>query len=441
MVTDYNSIQPLSVNARKRELPAVITRMVLGARVVNPWHGQEDAYSIEDVVEKRQLWKDDFIVAESVAKRIIIELSLNRIISAHEVLNIRERAQEIIESMTDDRAGKTGILMLKDQGGCGYWRAAMPARYMDTSDLYIDITSGKVDFGHLLDYKTVFVQRIHDWESVEVLRRLKKLGKKIVYDIDDDLFSIPEGNPARNSIGRNEHMAALECMRIADVVTTTTRALQERLTYMLDGIVPVIVPNAYDFDSSWLPTEQTGSPDGYKRIFWQGSNTHDLDWSECFEAVDIVMSKYDNLRMVVLGFLPSLIQKNLKSKQWNGKVEYMGPLEPEAYFQLIHHVRAEVGLAPVLQNAFNESKSPIKFMENAMIGMPTVASNVRAYSDYIKNGEDGFLCKGTEEWVKAIELCLNDKSERLRILENAREKVRRDFDIKKVAKRWKDILA
>jgi glycosyltransferase involved in cell wall biosynthesis len=439
-VTDSDVVPVLTVEARKREWPALITRLVLGAKVINPWHGLKDVFTIDDVYGKRLMSKIDFTIARAIADQIVREFDLQKIVPAHEVLNIRERAQDLVESMTDERAGKSGIIMLKDRGGCGYWRTVLPSRYIETDGLYIDVTGGAVDYNHLLEYQTIFVQRVHNWESVEVLRRLKKLGKRIVYDIDDDLFSIPESNPAHNSMGRSEQMAALECMKMASVVTTTTTALQERLTQMLDGISPVVIPNAYEFDSSWLRTELTGSPDGFKRIFWQGSNTHDLDWSECFEAVDALMRMHDNLKMVILGFLPTMIQKSLNEKHWKGRVEYLGPMEPEAYFQLIRHVRADVGLAPLESNWFNEAKSPIKWIENSMIGMPTVASNVRAYSDVIKNGHDGYLCCDTQDWIAAIDSCLVDKDLRLKMLANARSRVINEFDIKTVAQTWRNIL-
>ena len=83
-----------------------------------------------------------------------------------------------MESLTDERAGKYGIIMLKDQGGCGYWRMVLPARNMDRNGLYIDVTGSAVDFDHLLEYDTIFVQRIHNWDSVSVLQRLKEGGNE-----------------------------------------------------------------------------------------------------------------------------------------------------------------------------------------------------------------------------------------------------------------------
>jgi len=439
-LTDSDIVPVFPIETRKRALPTFITRLVMGAKVMSPWRGRADIVVVEDVYGSTKISLPDFAIAKEVAEKISKELGLQRIVPAHQILVVRDRAQSILESMVDYRAGKHGIIMLKDSGGCGYWRMVLPSRYMDRKSVYVDVTGGAVDFDHLLEYDTVVVQRVHNWDSFYVLQRLKQAGKRIVYDIDDDLFSIPEDNPASKAIGRTEMMAAVECMKIADVVTTTTIALQERLAKLLGDKAPVIIPNALDCDDGWTPTPMTGSPDEWKRIFWQGSNTHDGDWNECFDAVNHIMRKRQDVRLIVLGYLPSLVKEKIDTPHWRNRIEYLGPMDPESYFRIIRHIRAEVGLAPLNDNWFNQGKSPIKWQENSSIGMPTVASNVSPYSEAIEHEKTGFLCSTMSEWIDAIESCLVDERLRRGMIENARKKIREEFDIKNTAKTWRDIL-
>jgi glycosyltransferase involved in cell wall biosynthesis len=508
-VTDNDIVSVLTIEGRRRQLPTIITRLILGARVITPWRTRQDIVVVEDVYGSTKLSIQDFLIAKDVFEKIVKEFGVQRVVPAHQILAIRDRAQAVMESMTDERAGKKGIIMLKDQGGCGYWRMSLPARYIDRNGIYIDVTGGTLDFNGLLEYDTIFVQRVHNWDSHGVLEKLKAAGKRIVYDIDDDLFAIPAANPASGGMGRSEQMAAVECMKLADVVTTTTPILQERLTQLI-GRAPVVVPNAIDPDDGWNPTPLTGSPDGRKRIFWQGSNTHDGDWDECFDAVDRIMAKRSDVRMVILGFLPTMIKEKLEEPHWRGRVEYLGTMAPEAYFRLIKHIRADVGLVPLqcdhfnavdrimakrsdvrmvilgflptmikekleephwrgrveylgtmapeayfrlikhiradvglvpLQcDHFNAGKSQIKLVENSVIGIPTVASDVEPYSDVIENGKDGFLCSSAEDWEDAIQKCLNDERLRGKIVENARARVRKEFNIKNTAKTWRNLL-
>ena len=438
-VTNNDSVSVLPVEAMRKLLPSIITRYVIGARVIDPFEGRKDAVAIEDSIGKVKLSLQDYSTVTGIGNQILSEFGITRVVPAHQIIQIYDRAREIIESMIDKRSGMNGVVMIKDQGGCGYWRMVLPSRYMDRTGIYIDVTGAPVEYNHLLEYQTVVVQRLHDWESVDILGRLKNAGKRIIYDIDDDLFSIPEENPASKAIGRSEQMAALECMKLADVVTVSTSVLQAKLTSML-GKAPVILRNAIDPDDGWQATPFTGSPDGWKRIFWQGSNTHDEDWDECFEAVDHIMMARDDVRVVILGFLPSRIQESMNQAHWKGRIEFMGSLDPEAYFKLIKHVRAEVGLAPLRGTVFNSSKSNIKWMENSMIGMPTVASDIEGYSDCIDHGETGFLCSTPEEWFEAIEKCLDSEVLRKGMVEKARQVIRSEFNIKTVAGTWKDII-
>jgi glycosyltransferase involved in cell wall biosynthesis len=291
-----------------------------------------------------------------------------------------------------------------------------------------------------LEYEVIVVQRVHSWESVNILARLKKAGRRIVYDIDDDIFAIPESNPAFKAFGMGDQMAAVECMKLADLVTVSTPELQDRLIKLVGISSVMVVPNALDPDESWTPTALTGSPDKWKRIFWQGSSTHEEDWGECLGALDYIFRRRDDVRLVLLGYLPVMLQKKLVEDHWKNRVEYMGPLPPEAYFKMIKHIRAEVGLAPLKNNIFNAAKSNIKWMENALIGMPTVASNIEAYSGTIISGQDGFLCNTQQDWITSIEKCLDDGQMRKQMVGKARHRVRSEFNIKDVAQTWKRMI-
>jgi len=231
-------------------------------------------------------------------------------------------------------------------------------------------------------------------------------------------------------------------MRMADCVTTTTEVLAKRLAQVMDnGVMPVVIPNALDTDDRWLPTDQTGSPDGHKRIFWQGSATHGEDWEVCIEAVDEIMKKHEDARLVILGFLPPVVQERVKWPQYKGRIEFVGFSTAESYFEMIHHVRAEVGIAPLRSTSFNECKSPIKFLEYSVIGMPTVASHGHPYQDVIEDGVNGRLVsEDPEAWFKAIDSYLSDDKLRERTVEAARTTVKGRFDVKRVVETWKDVL-
>jgi glycosyltransferase involved in cell wall biosynthesis len=438
-MTNSNIVPLLTPNARLKEIPLAVARLILGAEVINPWRGHKDIFVIDGITGSKMFHSDDFSIIQSIAKRVTKELGLGLVVSHHKVLEIVDRAQDIVNSLQDDRNGKKGVVMLKDNGGCGYWRMILPAKFMDESGVYVDVSGAAMNLNALLEYHTIYVQRLHDWESYSLLVRLKNAGKRIIYDLDDDIFNIPKSNPAFEAFGCGEQTAAIECMKLADVVTTTTMVLQERLTVHLNGIVPMIIPNSID-TGGWVPTPFTGSLDGIKRIFWQGSSTHNEDWNECFDAVERIMKSRKDVHLTLLGFIPTCLREHMNESHFQGKIEYLGPMNPEAYFRLIRDVHADVGLAPLKQDFFNMAKSNIKWIENSMIGMPTVASDVYPYSDVIEHGVTGFIANTSKEWEDYILQCLDDVVIRRGIIVKARDRIENEFNIRFAASQWKRIL-
>jgi glycosyltransferase involved in cell wall biosynthesis len=474
MTTLTEDVAVLPPEARLIEIPKAATWILLGA-VVHEGYKGGDGYALELDGQFRPMAATDLALASSIAASIKPGFA-DRVLSGRRILDIYTAAEGLTRnSIVNETHPVKRVVMLKDKGGAGYWRMVLPARYlermlsddrlsliMETEEgrqrvadsflkpdthsskgsIRVDVTGADVKFDYLLEYDTIFVQRLMDWESYYTLLKLKKAGKRIVYDIDDDIYSLSPDNPAFHVITRDNQQAAAACMKLADVVTTTTDELANRLMQVVDDITPEVIPNALDTDDRWLPVGQTGSPDEWKRIFWQGSSTHEKDWEVCIDAVDQIMQVHKNVRIVILGYLPKCIIYRITQPWWKNRVEHVGFSKPETYFEMIHHVRAEVAIAPLFPQPFNEGKSPIKWLEATLIGIPVVASAMEPYASVIEDGDDGVLVSpATDSWFRAIEemlLCPVEK--RREIVERARVKAACAFDIKKAVKECEKVL-
>lgn len=431
----------LSPEERKKEIPYLAVCILMGAKVWERHKGKRDVVGIEICGLCMEISDADYKLAKALAEEVGKKSLIGKVVSAYESVNLYRLAEKTFDtSLYANQVNLKRIIELKDRTGSGYWRMVQPARYMDTAGLHIDITAAGVDIDKLKDYDTIFVQRIHDWEGYYLLARLKEMGKRVVYDIDDDMFNIPPENPASRMIGRDAQMAAAECMKLADVVTVTTDVLQTVIRNVTEGVEAVIIPNGVDMDDGWVPTPFTGCQDGWKRIFWQGGESHAEDWIECADAVDAIMGERQDVRVTILGYLPPAIRILMKKSCWKDRVEFLEFSDIETYLKIAKHVRAEVGIAPLQNTLFNRSKSPIKYIEYAAMGIPTVASDTLPYSDVIEDGKDGFLASDSESWFNALAACLDDKVKRFGVIEAARRKVRADYNVKEIAKFWKQVL-
>jgi hypothetical protein len=64
----------------------------------------------------------------------------------------------------------------------------------------------------------------------------------------------------------------------------------------------------------------------------------------------------------------------------------------------------------VLPSRFNESKSAVKWLEAAAVGVPTVASASTPFRDAVDHGRTGMLCRTLEDWRDSISTLI-DSSE------------------------------
>jgi glycosyltransferase involved in cell wall biosynthesis len=113
------------------------------------------------------------------------------------------------------------------------------------------------------------------------------------------------------------------------------------------------------------------------------------------------------------------------------RITIHGPIRNYDDFLRFLHTRQWIfGLAPLVDEPFNNVKANTKWVEYTSCGILTIASDIQVYKDCCA-GECGLLCKDHEQWISAMQLMLDYPEERQRILRNAQNKVARDFSLVK----------
>ena len=96
-------------------------------------------------------------------------------------------------------------------------------------------------------------------------------------------------------------------------------------------------------------------------------------------------------------------------------------------------------MAPLIDDEFNRSKSPIKAMDYAALGVAVVASDVPAYRGMVRHNQTGLLVPNEPEaWRQALRDVILAPRRRHELAERARGFVRRAFgrhDSTRVARR------
>ena len=267
----------------------------------------------------------------------------------------------------------------------------------------------------------------------EIIAQACSSGARVIADVDDlvldDSLSVEHIDGIRSQgIDPQDYAASARMMRetlaAADLVLVPTSSLAAAVESF--GFTSSVLPNghdaAYSSASSVARSRRGVVQDARIRLgYAAGSKTHQRDLAVAAPAIASVLKSHEQVRLVLfrdsidLAEFPDLAERA-------AQIEWRDPVALE---ELPHeYARFDVNLAPLeVGNTFCESKSALKFNEAALVGVPTVASPTRPFTEAISPGIDGFLASSTDEWEARLEALISDSALRHEVGERARREV------------------
>ena len=210
----------------------------------------------------------------------------------------------------------------------------------------------------LIKADVAFFQRSTEGPTLAMAKDLKKAGVKIWYDLDDNLWEIPQTYQVKKHFYPAILDNVKEFLRLADVVTVSTKALADYLERF--DVKAKVINNGIDFDKYPIrPINLAG------KTIWRGSSTHadDLNkFRELFERMEEV---------TFFGFDPIRNYPRLKA---NGK--FIPAANPSHYYHALKHLEPTFLISTLSDNIFNQCKSNISYMEATMAGAVSVNTQV-----------------------------------------------------------------
>ncbi|HWX65571.1 MAG TPA: glycosyltransferase [Rhodanobacter sp.] len=241
-------------------------------------------------------------------------------------------------------------------------------------------------------------------EDVLAMREIAtRNGSRLIYDIDDNLLDMEGHGEQASYQGVTEAVRA--SLQVADEIWCSTPNLVQRAG-IETTVQPMLMPNVLDPDLWALGGD---APDAGKvtgrplQLLYMGTRTHDSDFGLVHEALEQLERRYPGrFRLSVIG---------VRSDD-SVRATWLHTLTPPpgvgaSYPAFVHWFRGmqgfDAGLAPLVSNRFNVCKSPIKILDYAAIGLPTLASNVPAYTHSFTNGLDCVHVENAaESWASAL---------------------------------------
>ena len=278
------------------------------------------------------------------------------------------------------------------------------------------------------------IKYVDDWKAVNHLLTMRDVANKfiqptkLIVDLDDDMFSVHPHNYAYryHYPGSPKNEALKYLIQNADALTVSTQPLKHKMKQYNDMIE--VLPNTID-ESIWGENKKHK---GKLRIGWILSANHEQDIPVVIDAIKEILKKYEIIFYHIGWDSPHFDALPQESHKF-----IAGTSGYKEYPEFLASLGLDISIAPIIDDEFNKSKSNIKWMEAAMLEIPTVASNVYPYEHSIKDGETGFLAGNTKQWVNALSKLIESEELRRKIGKQAKEVVIKEYNVKDVINKYK----
>jgi len=287
---------------------------------------------------------------------------------------------------------------LADHAGCGWYRIMLPLGALEESGAATTQCHGNL-LAMDLQADVVVAQRIYAPGPTQHYQRIARAtGDRplLVYELDDDLLNLSPDNPSSKTFGDPEVQARIRAnIGMADLVTVSTEPLAEQIAKINPRVA--VLPNC--IPSDMLQWQHGGYADRLT-LGWQGSPTHAADWAVASKTVTSWFKQLPHrgldhpVELHAHGGIPDTFPDvpNTRRSDWDRDIA--------RYYMSIDW---DVALAPLQNNQFNLSKSDIRVLEAAMLGIPVIASDVPAYRASVQHGVTGFLASRPGQWRYALD--------------------------------------
>lgn len=257
----------------------------------------------------------------------------------------------------------------------------------------------------------------------EALYRTQGITAPLIIDIDDLMSEIPTYNQAAKILKKTSDRSkiGIAILKEADAITTTCRFLAEKVKSTNPRTF--ILPNCVE-PKMW-EHERPMKSDGKVRVLWSGSSARFGDIMMMKETLFWLHDKYhDKVKLILTGTCPEFAVPWVE--QGFAYVTQWAPI-PD-YMMVMRHIAPDIGLAPLLPNDFNRSKSPLKYLDHAMMGAAGIYSRECTY-DCVAEERTGLKASSPEEWQISLTRLIENPLLRSNIAAASRADVLDRFNI------------
>lgn len=357
-------------------------------------------------------------------------------------------------------------LKTNKMGGVGYYRLWLPKLALESCTDWeidfigteftdnIDITNDDTILRSYVDffnqYDLVILKHFDNPNAGRfIMAASDYTGVPYITDLDDDVLSVREDQPASKlgyGKGEVQRVTVGTMLSFSKALIVTNDYLGKNIQTMVKDMCGVevpyfVIPN-YNNLEEWSKFKSKTNKDKTV-IGWHGSITHNADLEMVFPVLERIMKEDKSVHLELMGGIKKEYALEV-FKNWDLDLLNRLKIIPgtQAWYNFPYHLmkqKWDIGIAPLIDDKFNRSKSHIKWLEYTMKHIPTVASNVEPYRG-ITEGVTGLLCDTPDDWYTKLKLLIKDKKLRTKLSKNAYKEVSTKWQYQNAGKLYKKAI-
>jgi glycosyltransferase involved in cell wall biosynthesis len=235
-------------------------------------------------------------------------------------------------------------------------------------------------------------------------------GLPLIFDLDDALFALPAAHPEREryapALLALDHLLAAADLRVFSTLALAQQCRQRLQALGQEPGPDALLANGLDVEAWAGPARfPRAEADGPLKLLYMGSRTHDADLALILPELDALAARSPQaFRLTLVGGMEQPPQR-----PWLEALAV--PLDARRYPRFLRWLRRlprhDLGLAPLVANAFNAAKSDVKLLDYAALGLPALCSAGPAYQELL--AADLALAAEPGQWAERISWAANHR--------------------------------